>query len=90
MDVNSVSGTIDAGMNYVHIFTSGTRDLITKILSYIPNFDGRLGLIILTFILSIFLAKLIAKRYVVKPFSGTYFVWTSVLTLMWFIILTYI
>jgi hypothetical protein len=84
-----ISEIIDLGMSYVHIGTTWVRDLITKLIGF-TGFDGRLGTIILMLILSAWLGHLVAKRFVTRTWSGTYFVWTSLISLLWFLILMYI
>lgn len=90
MDTNSISSGIDFIFGKIHVGTSWTRDLITKIIGFIPGFDGRLGTILLMLILSIILGNFISKKFVTRPFSGSYFVWSSIISFMCFIILTYI
>jgi hypothetical protein len=84
-----ISENIDLGISYLKAVTSGTREMIEKIISY-TGFDGRLGVIILMLAFSIILGNFIARRYVTKPWSGTYFLFTGLISLMWFIILVYI
>lgn len=91
MDVNSISGTIDTGMNYVHIGASWVRDLLTKLINYIPGADGRLWTIILMFAISLYVGHWLAKGFVTRPYgSSVYLIRTLIISILIFITLTYI
>ena len=80
---------LDIGMSYVRLGINFVRDLIGKVIGW-TGFDSRLGTMILMLAVSILLARLIAKRYVTKPFSGMYFIPTIIITLLIFILLMYL
>lgn len=80
---------VTTGMGFVKIGLSFIREWIGKIISF-TGVDGVLFTMILMLILSLVLGRLIAKRFVTKPFSGTYFIWTIVISLLIFMILMYL
>lgn len=77
------------GMGYVKTGLSFIREWIVKIINF-TGIDGQLGTMILMLAFSLLLGRIIVKRFVTKPYSGSYLIWSLIISLLFFIILMYL
>jgi len=79
---------LDKGYEYFSKALVFTRDIITKVCSFLP-WDPRTTLAIITLVVSFYLSFLILKKFTTHPLNARYIVYQVILTWLIFTILFY-
>jgi len=74
---------------YVRQGLGWVRELLMKIVGFLP-IDAQLSLTILFLAVSLWLGHFITKKFVTRPFSGSYIIWYLIISLSIFLNLLYL
>jgi len=83
-------GLLDKGMSYVSQGLDFVRDILNKVASWIPLGEPELIVAIVFLLASLFLGRLIVKRFTVKPFAFPYIIYTLIISISIFLNLMYL
>ena len=79
---------LDLGINYIRQGLMWIRDTLTNVAGYLP-LDANLAVTIVFLAVSLWLGNIIAKKFVTKPMSFPYLLWTIVISISIFLNLMY-
>ena len=80
---------INKGVDYILSALHFVRNTLTKIAGYLP-FDAEASVAILFLLVSIWAGSTIAKKFVTRPWSGSYILWTLIISISIFLNLMYL
>ncbi|MEK6884415.1 MAG: hypothetical protein AABY22_32585 [Nanoarchaeota archaeon] len=80
---------INQGVAYALSALHFARDALTKIAGFLP-LDAELSVALLFLLVSLWAGHSIAKKFVTRPLSGSYFLWTLVISISIFLNLMYL
>mgnify|MGYP001563284384 CR=1 FL=1 len=82
-------GFLDKGMSYIQQGLEFVRSILNKIATILP-FDPQLSVTVVFLLTSLWLGHLISKKFVVSPLSGSYILWTLIISISIFLNLMYL
>ena len=80
---------LDIGLGYVQQGLGWVRDILTKVAGWLP-LNPELSVSIIFLLASMFLGHFIVKKFVVRPFTPAYIVWTLIIAISIFLNLLYL
>jgi len=83
-------GLLDDGMSYIQQGLEFVRGILTTVAGWIPFGEPELVVTIIFLLASLFIGHFIAKKFVVRPFTPAYIVWTLIIAISIFLNLMYL
>lgn len=80
---------LDIGIGYIQQGLGWVRGMIGTLAGYIPGIEQNLAVTILFLGLSLYAGNLIVNKFVTRPLSGSYVLWTLIISLSIFLNLMY-
>ena len=80
---------LDQGMSYVQQGLELVRSILNKVATLSP-FDPQLSVTVIFLLASLWAGNTIAKKFVTRPWSGSYIIWTLVISISIFLNLMYL
>lgn len=80
---------LDIGISYVRQGLNWVRDILNNIATWLP-LDSNLSVSIVFLLVSLWLGSFITKKFVTRPFSGSYILWSLIISLSIFLNLMYL
>jgi len=85
-----ILGAVNEGVSYARNGLHFVKDLLTKIAGFIPVIDADLAVAIVFLLFSLWLSYFIVKKFVTKPLSGSYIIWTFLISISIYLNLSYL
>ena len=77
-------GLLDQGMSYVQQGLEFIRSILTTVAGWLP-LNPELSVSIIFLLASLFIGHFIAKKFVVRPFTPVYIIWTLIIAISIFL-----
>jgi len=83
-------GILDTGLGYIQQGLSWVRDILTRVAGWLPLGEPELIVTIVFLLASFWVGHFITKRFVTRPFSGSYILWYLIISISIFLNLMYL
>lgn len=80
---------LDTGLGYIQQGLDWIRGILTKVAGWLP-LNPDLSVSIIFLLASLWIGHFIVKKFVVRPFSPAYIVWTLIISISIFLNLMYL
>lgn len=84
-----IMALLNQGVDYILSALHFVRDSLTKLAGFLP-LDAELSVALLLLLVSLWLGHMITKKFVTRPLSGSYIIWTLVISISIFLNLMYL
>ena len=82
-------GLLDQGLSYIQQGLEFIRGILTTVAGWLP-LNPDLSVSIIFLVASLWIGHFIAKKFVVRPFTPAYIVWTLIIAISIFLNLMYL